>query len=99
MTAYRLIDIVTNPITLTVWIKSTSGKAVKRVRLVPNRLYHDFIGDPVFEESIRNATTTVNWTKALEKACKDAGVRYELPKRTCSCQSQKIRIWCVEVVE
>lgn len=99
MTAYKLIDLLTNPIQKPVWVTGKSGRVLKRVRLVPGRLYHDYVDDPVFCESIKNLTHDLTWTKALEATVKEKGIQYTLPKRTCTCQSQKIRIWCVEVIE
>lgn len=97
---YKLIDAIQVPVSFVSWMTGKNGvNKTCRGRLVPNREYYDYMDDPVFVSSLKDLHHRFDYTKELEKACIECGARYTLPKRTCSCQKQKIDIWYVEVVE
>lgn len=97
---YRLIDAIQVPKSFIAWKTGAHGvKSHCRGRLVPGRDYFDYVDDPVFIASLKELHDRFDYSPELEKACVDCGAKYELPKRTCSCQRQKIDIWYVEVVE
>lgn len=96
---YKLIDAIQVPISFVGWKTGPAGvKQTCHGRLVPNREYYDFEDDPVFIASLHDLHARFDYSKELEEAVKSCGAKYELPKRTCSCQRQKIDIWYVEVV-
>lgn len=97
---YKLIDAIQVPVSFVSWMTGKNGvKKTCKGRLVPNREYYDFEDDHVFMTALRELHTMFDYSKDLEEACKRCGARYTIPKRTCSCQKQKIDIWYVEVVE
>lgn len=98
--AWKLIDAITVPVGFIAWITGDHGTPRQmRGRAVPGREYYDYIDDPVFISSITELHQRFDYSEALEQAVKDCGARYTLPKRTCKCQTQKIDIWYLEVLE
>lgn len=97
---YRLIDAIQVPVPFVSWMSGKNGvPKTCRGRLVPNREYTEYEDDPVFVKNLKDLHHRFDWTRDLEEACIKCGAKYVLPKRTCSCQRQKIDIWYVEVVE
>lgn len=97
--AYKLIDLIREPIGANVWITGKDAKKRVRVRFVPGREYYDYVDDPVFMEDIRKLYRDVPYTAELEKQLKSDGVKYVIPPRTCSCQRKMLRIWYMEVID
>lgn len=100
MKYYKLIDAITVPMQFYIPHTSKSGgKKYELLRLVPGKKYDGYIDDPVFTQALYEAHDKVNYTPELKKALEDAGARFTIPKRTCTCQKQKIDVYFVEVVE
>lgn len=98
MEYYKLVDVVTTPINVSVLTKRAAGGTIYgRVRLEPGMAYEMPKNDPEFRKSIMAATTD---TEMSHKSLLDAnGIRYEVIKPSCHCRKPYIRMKCVEVFE
>lgn len=98
MEYYKLVDVITTPINVSVLTKRKGGGTVYgRVRLEPNMAYEMPTDDPDFRKSIIAATT--NTEMSHKQALDDSGVRYEVIKPTCHCRKPFLKVKCVEVFE
>lgn len=98
MEYYKLVDVVTTPINVSVLTKRKAGGTVYgHVRLEPGMSYEMPINDPDFRKSIMAATTN---TEMSHKQLLDAnGIQYEVIKPTCHCRKPYLRMKCIEVFE
>lgn len=98
MEYYKLVDVVTTPVNVSVLTKRKQGGTIYgHVRLEPGMAYEMPLDDPEFRKSIKAATTNTEMThKAL---LDEKGIQYEVIKPSCHCRKPFLRMKCVEVFE
>lgn len=98
MEYYKLVDVMTTPINVSVLTKRKGGGNVYgHTRLEPGMAYEMPADDPEFRKSIMAATTN---TEMGYKAMLDqAGIRYEEVRPSCHCRKPYLKVYCVEVFE
>ena len=98
MEYYKLVDVITTPINVSVLTKRKSGGQVYgHVRLEPGMAYEMPKDDPYFRKSIIAATTN---TEMSHKPLLDTnGIKYEEIKPSCHCRKPFLKVKCVEVFE
>lgn len=98
MEYYKLVDVMTTPINVSVLTKRQGGGHVYgTVRLEPGMAYEMPTDDPEFRKSIMAATTH---TEMSNKALLDEqGISYEEVRPTCHCRKPYLKMKCVEVIE
>lgn len=96
---YKLIDMIDQPKTLSVVVRSGSSISYGHIRLDPGRKY-EIPEDEVLLKSLKDATETVRYTPEKEDALKRSGASYE--KKLCqSCGGRVVKLvyHVVEVVD
>ena len=98
MEYYKLVDVMTTPINVSVLTKRQGGGTVYgHVHLEPGMAYEMPLNDPVFRKSIMAATTDT--TMAKKNVLDASGIKYDIIRPTCHCRKPFIRLKCVEVFE
>ena len=98
MEYYKLVDVITTPINVSVLTKRPAGGNVYgHVRLEPGMAYEMPQNDPLFRGSILAATTNTEMTH--KQLLDEKGIKYEVIKPSCHCRKPYLRVKCVEVFE
>lgn len=98
MEYYKLVDVITTPINVSVLTKGkTGGHVYGHVRLEPGMAYEMPTDDPEFRKSIKSATT--NTEMSHKQTLDEKGIPYEVVKPSCHCRKPYLRVKCVEVFE
>lgn len=98
MEYYKLVDVMTTPINVSVLTKRQGGGTVYgHVRLEPGMAYEMPTDDPEFRKSIMAATTDTEM--AYKNVLDENGIRYEVVKPSCHCRKPYLKMKCVEVFE
>ena len=98
MEYYKLVDVMTTPINLSVLTKRPAGGNVYgHVHLEPGMAYEMPQNDPQFRKSILAATS--NTPMSNRDLLDSKGIRYEVIKPTCHCRKPYLRMKCVEVFD
>lgn len=96
---YKLIDAVTESVTLNLPYMKDGIKVYKFYTLRPGRQYEEHIEDPVFVQALVDANKRVTYSPEKEEALKKCGAKYEVKVcKSCGGKVKKIDIWLVEVV-
>lgn len=96
MEYYKLVDVITTPINVSVLTKRKSGGQVYgRVRLEPGMAYEMPTNDPYFRKSIMAATT--NTEMSHKQTLDEKGIKYEEVKPSCHCRKPYLKVKCIEV--
>lgn len=98
MEYYKLVDVMTTPISVSVLTKSKLGGNVYGTkRLEPGMAYEMPTDDPAFRQSIIVATADTQMAK--KDLLDENGISYEVVKPSCHCRKPFLRFKCVEVFE
>lgn len=96
---YKLIDAVSESVTLNLPYMRDGVKVYKFFVLRPGKQYDEHIEDPVFVNALKGASKRVTYTPEREEALKKCGAKYEVKVcKSCGGKVKKIDIWLVEVV-
>lgn len=96
---YKLIDAVDSPMTF--WVPHQTKTVPKHeyIKLLPGKMYDEYIDDPVFLSAIKDAHRKINHTPQMEAALNECGARYEKTKCIPCSGKKQLDVWFVEVVE
>lgn len=100
MKAYKLIDAVDVPQTF--WIPHTvkSGMKYEYVKILPGKLYDEYIDDPVFMAALLDAHKKMDYTPERKAALDKCGARYKEARCVpCNGGKKRLDVWFVEVVD
>lgn len=96
MEFYKLVDVLKDPINVSVLTKRAKGGSVYTYkRMEPGMAYEMPTDDPIFRKSIIAATADT--TMAKKEVLDMNDIKYEIIRPTCHCRKPFIRMKCVEV--
>lgn len=96
---YKLIDAITESVSLNLPYMKDGVKVYKFYTLRPGRQYEEHIDDEVFMNALKEANKRVMYSPEREEALKKCGAKYEVKVcKSCGGKVKKIDIWLVEVV-
>lgn len=101
MKYYKLIDAVDSAMDFWIPHKSkTGGAKFEAVRMLPGKLYDEYIDDEVFMSALKDAHKKLNYTPELKAALDACGAKYKETRCVpCNGGKKRLDVWFVEVVE